>query len=427
MLLEVFQIAGVLLQYWLCLSEFIFFPKKRYADCILFTHDTHARVQIFSLALIFRLWSEPHYRTTSFQQDMLNNLKNVAVPGTGIPLSHFCHHKILALFFVFFINPFLSFLGAVNQAALRRRHVDDFMHLLAAYFTKNLLHPDDWFSLWRLNCRLVSYHSLITGSQDYRLEDKWTFLVQGKEMGVPVSPFDTQTETLVCKNKLIEGGMGIHFYHNAAFGGEWILQEKLQNASWLQQLLPTEAPLSTMRVITSSSFTLSEEYPLKKVRSLLASSTILSDEEDEDGGVFRTPRLGTESSSSPEDRERDSSSHPNNGNSHRHLSASTDTDHQSDQEAIAKYIRAESAVLRLGRSKARTDHACILFPVDMDTGEILEGTTNSHWYELGLDKVLNTSWLPPNPHITHHLDAPYPRVAGERVPDIAAALEIVRR
>jgi hypothetical protein len=32
---------------------------------------------------------------------------------------------------------------------------------------------------------------------------------------------------LVCKNKNIEGGMGIHFFKNAAFGGDWILQEKM--------------------------------------------------------------------------------------------------------------------------------------------------------------------------------------------------------
>ncbi len=38
------------------------------------------------------------------------------------------------------------------------------------------------------------------------------FLFTGKEMGVPVTPYDDETETLVCKNKNIEGGMGIYFY-----------------------------------------------------------------------------------------------------------------------------------------------------------------------------------------------------------------------
>jgi hypothetical protein len=42
-----------------------------------------------------------------------------------------------------------------------------------------------------------------------------------------VSPFITDLPDLVCKNKNIEGGMGIHFFKNAAFGGDWILQEKM--------------------------------------------------------------------------------------------------------------------------------------------------------------------------------------------------------
>lgn len=45
-------------------------------------HDQWGKVQLYSLSLIFKLWSLPHYRSNSFQQDMLDNLKNVAVPGT---------------------------------------------------------------------------------------------------------------------------------------------------------------------------------------------------------------------------------------------------------------------------------------------------------------------------------------------------------
>ena len=44
--------------------------------------DKWGKVQLYSLSLIFKLWSLPHYRSNSFQQDMLDNLKNVAVPGT---------------------------------------------------------------------------------------------------------------------------------------------------------------------------------------------------------------------------------------------------------------------------------------------------------------------------------------------------------
>jgi hypothetical protein len=94
----------------------------------------------------------------------------------------------------------------------------------------HLLRPDDWFSLWRLglglglglllglvlrlrlrlgldlecdshpnpnpspnrlNCRLVSYHSYLTKAEGYKQEDKWTFLTEGRDLNVPVSPFIT--------------------------------------------------------------------------------------------------------------------------------------------------------------------------------------------------------------------------------------------
>ena len=39
-------------------------------------------------------------------------------------------------------------------------------------------------------------------------------------------------------------------------GGDWILQKRMHNADWLQALLPKNAPLSTMRVITTSTHSL---------------------------------------------------------------------------------------------------------------------------------------------------------------------------
>jgi hypothetical protein len=62
-----------------------------------------------------------------------------------------------------------------------------------------------------MNCRLVSYHSLSQGYAGYEQEDKWTFLITGRDENIPVTPF-LDMEAIVLKNKLIEGGMGIHFY-----------------------------------------------------------------------------------------------------------------------------------------------------------------------------------------------------------------------
>lgn len=121
-----------------------------------FVNLCRARVQIYSLSLIFKLWydpffsrsssyvlndlyvttrSLPHYRNKSYQQDMIDNLRNVAIPGTGIRycfnwliaafgtyhyffnrLSLFCHSYWTCLFFVLFLNPIICFFGAIHKA-----------------------------------------------------------------------------------------------------------------------------------------------------------------------------------------------------------------------------------------------------------------------------------------------------------------------
>ena len=241
--------------YWLTLYEVLICDRK-YSELSFLPEDRWARVQVYSLALIFRMFKRPHYRSKSFQQDMLDNLRNVAVPGTGLPLSLFCYSKFTVLLFVVLINPLICLLGAVNKCRkIPNITLEKFVSESCRAYVSHLLHPQDWFSFWRLNCRLVSYHSMVTRAPGYRQEDKWTFLVEGHAAGVPVSPFLT-CESLVCKNKNIEGGLGIFFYRNAANGGDWIIQEKLKNACWLEELLPRDAPLSTMRVITTSTWAL---------------------------------------------------------------------------------------------------------------------------------------------------------------------------
>jgi len=43
-------------------------------------------------------------------------------------------------------------------------------------FGSQLLEPEDWFALWRLNCVLASYHAQIAGGDGYEMEDKLLFL-----------------------------------------------------------------------------------------------------------------------------------------------------------------------------------------------------------------------------------------------------------
>lgn len=320
-LLEAGKITSTYIQ---TLYEFIF-KHVSYTDSTAYGGDQWAKVQVFSLSLIFKLWSLKHYRSPSFQQDMIDNLKNVAIPGTGLALSWFCYSYWTCLWYVLFINPLICLFGAINK--VRKEPfvtLEDAVGSGVKHFTRHLLHPDDWFSFWRLNCRLVSYHSGLSSHPDYLQEDKWTFLTLGKSMGVPVSPYFDHFENLVCKNKNIEGGMGIFFYKNAAHGGDWILQEKLDNADWLNKLLPPNAPLSTMRVITTSTYALTHTD----------AATTASAEEKSSAEVS----LGAQ-----------------------------------------KYVRAESGLLRLGRANASTDHSSVLFDVDISTGIIKQGTSNAHW------------------------------------------------
>jgi hypothetical protein len=100
--------------------------------------------------------------------------------------------------------------------------------------------------------------------------------------------------------------MGIHFFRNAAAGGAWIIQKSLKNSPWLAGLLPPAPPLSTMRVITAS------YVPVRA---------------PDDDDPPRAP-----------------------------ASASAKRD-----------IAVMTAVLRLGRAGAATDHSAVFFDVDVPT------------------------------------------------------------
>jgi hypothetical protein len=372
--------------YVVALVDFVFQGTK-YDDSKYFKDDKWAKVNIFSLSLIMKMWGKPHYRSSSFQQDMLDNLRNVAIPGTGIPLSIFACNWWVCLFFLIAINPVVCLLGAVNKARYLKVSLSKKVDVIMSLYVEHLLHPNDWFSFWRLNCRLASYHSMLTKSTHYSMEDKWTFLLEGEKIGVPVSPFETDMEVMVVKDKNVEGGMGIHFFKNAVFGGDWILQPKMANDAWLLDLLPDNAPLSTMRVITASTWFLQQQGA------------------NEDG-------------------------------------------HSSDGEGAAdeasRYVTALSSVLRLGRANAATDHSSVLFDVDIATGVIRGGLSNAQWYRLGLAQARpgGCPWLPPDVRAQFpesgervtasqghsfdvHPDKPGVVITGKKVPNMQAAVDIV--
>ena len=201
---------GDTLLYWRVLLYFV--NGGSYSECPHLANNVRVKVYLHSLALIFFLWDKPHYRSGTFQNDMIKNLRNVAFPGTGVPLDWLCRSRLVFTAFLFAGMPLVF--AAYALVLTRQRSAA----AVCDTYRQLLLEPEPWFAYWRLNCRLASYHALLTQCTDYQLEDKWTFLVAAEQSGVPVSPF-LKAESIVCKDRNEEGGMGIHFFKNALHGG----------------------------------------------------------------------------------------------------------------------------------------------------------------------------------------------------------------
>jgi hypothetical protein len=106
-------------------------------------------------------------------------------------------------------------------------------------------------------------------------------------------------------------------------------------------------------------------------------------------------------------------------------------DEEPEDETARKYVRPLSAVLRLGRKGASTDHSSVLFDCDISESDAVKGTlkmgtTNGHWYQLGPHKAVACPWLPPAT-TAEHPDAPGRKVAGKSIPSIEEAIRIVIR
>ena len=311
-----------------------------------FKDNVQARCQVYSLALVYRMWSQPHYRNGDFHEDMCKNLRNVAIPGTGIPLSAMCYFKPVAVLFLLVGYPLTALVAALNK----HRSVAG---KVAVGFSEQLLNPQDWFAFWQLNCRLATHHSSVTGETDYAMEDKLEFLECAERNGIAVTPW-MKTKKLIVKHRNEEGGLGFHAFDNCTSGGNWIIQEALDNDEFVSSMLPDDAPLSTFRVVSASR-----------------------------GGL-----------SSVEKGAKDS-------------------------------VTALSCVFRAGREGAVTDHVSVLYDVDMNTGVIGEGTTNQHWYQLGLDKVLTCPWVNTT-STTVHPDTNR-TVTGTKVPNMDEVIAFVEK
>jgi hypothetical protein len=237
-------ILKVTTEYWASLMYY--WTGGKYATFPYFQDSLQARVHVRSLALINEMWGLPHYRNGNFGEDMRKNLRNVAVPGTGLPLSTLCYSATLFRLVLLVVYPAVCICAAIIRRKPAASAAD-----VAKGFRKHLTEPTDWFSLWRLNCRLASHHAHTTKDAGYAAEDKWTFITDALKKNVPVSPI-LDLPKIVCKDRNEEGGMGIHFFDNALFGGDWIIQKAMHNDAFLSSMLPKNAPLSTIRIVTGS-------------------------------------------------------------------------------------------------------------------------------------------------------------------------------
>jgi len=164
-------------------------------------------------------------------------------------LSFVARSKVATYVFVLAINPLVCLIAAYANS----RNVTEWESMYKEF----LLQPRDWFSFWRLNCRLATFHSNTTGDGGYKFEDKLSFLQRAKEVDVPITPC-MDTPWIVCKHRNEEGGLGYMDFINATNGGDWIIQPRIHNDDFISSMLPDNAPLSTFRVISASKCGLNE-------------------------------------------------------------------------------------------------------------------------------------------------------------------------
>ena len=381
-----------------------------------------SRLFVYSLVLHIRLFSAPHYRSGTFGNDARKNLRNVALPGTGLPLSALCHSRLLAIAFLWIGVPLCALASAIIQTIKLRSS-------FATVFAEALLATGEggraWFHYWRLNCAIASYHALTTADEGYALEDKLVFLESCEREGVAVTPWLRQPRVIV-KHRNEEGGLGLHLYSNAASGGDWIIQAALSNHSSLARVCAragslTPPPICTpptptvphpapLLLASSMNQTPADFHPLAPARFLLTPPSALSSRAPPSqllpkDAPLSTLRLITASKASARPPTRSDGT----------------ADAGEPDDAILL-----SACFRAGREGATTDHSCIMFDMDVPAGRCKKGTSNSHWYQLGVGKAMRCPWYSEGHTIAEHPDTGF-KVDGEAIPGMAEAVELVTR
>ena len=201
----IISVCRTLLTYYHALIIYSWKRNAKLQDCpALHSQRPAAALWIFSLARTPSMWSRQHYRAPSFGTDIQGNLRNVAIPGTGIPMHLLLQGHLFVWLFLFLVYPLVALLTAVYLGYCCGEN-------MASRFEEHLLQPSHWFARWRLNCFLVAWHAMESDGdkavqRQYSLESKGKFLLAAEAAGIPISPFHTDVKTLFAKHVHIEGG-----------------------------------------------------------------------------------------------------------------------------------------------------------------------------------------------------------------------------
>jgi hypothetical protein len=81
MLEQAWSMLSSLAKYYLAFA--FFYWGGSLDKCRLFGGRRLPAVHMLTLAQTMLLWDAPHYRAISFSKDLRNNVRNIAIPGTG--------------------------------------------------------------------------------------------------------------------------------------------------------------------------------------------------------------------------------------------------------------------------------------------------------------------------------------------------------
>ena len=118
----------------------------------------------YMLGSMWRVWNEPHYRTTSFGCDMHDNLVNVFLPHTPVCLAWFTTNKYLYVFSILVLYPN----ACMAYSMLSKEHTYEDLLLHG--------HHSTWFGSWRMNCFML--HVSGAKPDHHMYENKGCFIRQ---------------------------------------------------------------------------------------------------------------------------------------------------------------------------------------------------------------------------------------------------------